>query len=186
MRDDEILELYRRRDERAIIETHDKYASYCRRIALNILGDRRDAEECLQDVLFRLWTAIPPKYPENMTAFIGRITRNLAINRYRKSTAQKRGSGQLPLVLSELEECVISAQSFNDDCDVELLPEAINEFLSALKPCIRRVFIKRYWHMSPIADIAGDCSMSESAVKSMLHRTRGKLKKHLERKSITL
>ena len=105
MNDADLLALYFARDERASNETYRKFGGYCYTIANNILGSDPDAEECVNDVLLRLWEKIPPAKPDNFYAFIATVTRNLARNRFRAENARKRGGGEIPLVLDELRDC---------------------------------------------------------------------------------
>ena len=175
MKDEAIIELYWARSEAAIEETERAYGAYCRAVALGILRDRADAEECVNDVWLKAWNSIPPERPRSLKAFLARITRQLSINRLERDLAQKRGGGQYALVLDELAECIPDG-SDGDLADLTALRDALNRFLRALPEEPRRVFLRRYWHTQSVAEIARDCGMSESKVKSMLLRTRNRLR----------
>lgn len=178
--DDRIVELYWVRSEYAITETAEKYGDYCHYIAYNILYNREDAEESVNDTWLDAWNNMPPHKPSILSTFLGKITRRISIDRWRKKHAGKRGGGEMELVLDELEDCV------SDPTDVEMVIEQqemaklIREFLDALPATERRVFLRRYWYMESVARIALDFDFSESKTASMLHRTRKKLREKLE------
>ena len=182
MEDNVIVSLYWDRDEQALRETANKYGPYCHTIAYNVVRNRQDAEECVNDTYVQAWNAMPPQKPTVLRAFLGKITRNLAINRYRAAHSKRRGGGQLPAVLEELEDC------FSDGPEAALeeaeLSRLLDRFLRQLpqKDCI--VFVRRYWYMDSLADIAGRCHMALGSVKSSLHRSRNKLKDYLEQEGI--
>ena len=186
MDDNRIIDLYWARSEEAIQESDRKYGPYCRTIAWNILQDREDSEECVNDTWLQAWNAMPPQRPSLLRAFLGKITRNLALDKYRFYGAQKRGSGETKLALEELKDCVPHPASTEHIADDLALTEALNRFLAGLKPETRKVFLRRYWYSSPIQDIAIDYGFSVSKVKTTLHRTREKLRKHLEEEGIAL
>lgn len=186
MDDNEIVELFWERSENAIAETSKKYSRYCHYISYNILHNNEDAEECANDAYFRTWNAIPPKRPDCLATFLGKITRNLSLDRYKRYTAEKRGLGQTVLVLSELEDCVPAAMDVEQATNEMFLVKALNAFLAALPKINRVVFIQRYWYLCAIKEIAEQNGMSESKVKSMLFRIRNELKKHLEKEGIIL
>ena len=182
MDDNGIISLYWDRDEQALRETANKYGPYCHTIAYNVVKNRQDAEECVNDTYVQAWNSMPPQKPVMLRAFLGKITRNLAINRYRAAHSKRRGGGQLPAVLEELEDC------FSDGPEAALeeaeLTRLLDRFLRQLpsKDCI--VFVRRYWYMDSLADIAGRCHMALGSVKSSLHRSRKKLKDYLEQEGI--
>ena len=186
MDDNEILDLYWARSEAAIEETAKKYSRYCHYISYNILCDNGDAEECVNDTYLRAWNAIPPKRPNNLAAFLGKITRNLSLNKYKQRSAKRRGMGQIELVLAELEDCIPSLAGVEDAVDEMLLVESINHFLAALPQIKRRIFIRRYWYMSSIREISQQYGISESKVKTILWRMRKQLKAKLEMEGIVL
>ena len=179
MKDEELLALYWTRSESAIGETDRVYGRYCQSIAFGILRDARDAEETVNDAYLKAWNAIPPERPEPLKGFLARITRQLSINRLERNNAQKRGAGQYALALEELSECIPDRSGEADPAEGTALRDALNRFLRELDPEPRRVFIRRYWHTQSIAEIAGACGMSSSKVKSMLLRTRNRLRARL-------
>ncbi len=186
MDDQQIIQLYNERSEAAISETAEKYGKYCHCIAYNILCDERDSEECVNDTYFITWNRIPPKMPERLSVFLGKITRNVAIDRYRYYSREKRGNGQTTPVLEELDECIPSTSNTEQAVSMKLLVEALNTFLKGLPVEKRKLFVRRYWYLSPIAEIADNYGISESKVRVTLFRTREKLRQFLEREGITL
>ncbi len=179
MEDRMIVDLYWARDEQAIAQTDNRYGGYCRTIAQNIVGNTADAAECVNDTYMDAWNSIPPHRPARLGTFLGKITRRIAIDRVRRDTAQKRGGGQLPLVLEELSACVPDHRTLDEEIDRRALQEALNAFVTALPKTEQRVFLRRYWYMESIEVIADDSGFSQSKVKSMLARTRRKLRDHL-------
>ena len=186
MDDAQIIELYWARNEDAIAETHTKYGSWCRGIAMRILEAREESEECVNDTYLQAWNNIPPQRPGVFRAWLGRITRNLALTRYRKLHAEKRGGGQTALALEELRECVSGSSTIEREEDSKAIAEVINRFLGTLPEEQRNIFLRRYWHVSAIADIAAACGMSQSQVTSMLFRLRKKLRQMLEQEGIAV
>ena len=184
MDDKQIIDLYWDRSEQAIAETDLKYGKFCHRIAFNILADFHDSEECVSDTYLKVWSVIPPKRPVKLPAFLGKITRNLALNRYDKNTAAKRGGGEVPAVLDELVECIADTQSVEQVVDNRILTEKLNTFLEGLSPEARKIFLRRYWEACSIGEIAQIYGISESKVKVSLFRTRGKLRTFLEQEGI--
>lgn len=186
MEDRQIIELYNERSEAAISETADKYGKYCHYIAYNILYNEQDSEECVNDTWFRAWNTIPPQQPNKLSAFLGKITRNLALDRYKYYNRKKRGNGQTAQALEELSECLSVGNSTEQEVEVRQLAEALNTFLRSLPSDKRRILVRRYWYLSPVKEIAMDFGMSESGVKTILHRTRIKLKHFLEKEGIVV
>ena len=185
MTDSEIIELYWDRDDQAVIQTQTKYGGYCRSIAWNILKNRQDTEECVNDTWLRAWNAMPPQKPAILSVFLGTITRNLSLDRWRNATAKKRGAGQLQRAFDELEHCVSAGVSLEDRITQTDLSRLLDRFLQSLNQKDRCVFVRRYWYTDPIYDIAYRYRMTESAVKVSLHRTRNKLKSLLEQEGYT-
>lgn len=184
MTDREIVELYWARSEEAIKETDRLYGRYFHYIAKEILHDEEDAEEIVNDTYLKAWSSIPPERPDPLKAFLGRITRQLSINRLKQNKAQKRGGGQYLLTLDELAECIPDeSEKLASDTD---LTDALNRFLRGLPLEQRRVFIKRYWYMSSVAETAAAFGMSESRVTSILFRLRNKLKEQLTKEGFEL
>lgn len=184
MEDHEIVALYWARSEQAIAETQRKYGAYLMGIALRILGDRRDAEECVSDGCHGAWNAMPPHRPAVLSAFLGKLTRRAAIDRFRMRTAEKRGGGELPLALEELGECVGGGAEIEDELERRELAEAVRRFLAALPETERSVFLSRYWYCESGRDIARRFGFTESKTAAMLHRTRGKLRAALEQEGM--
>ncbi|SDA21852.1 RNA polymerase sigma-70 factor, ECF subfamily [Ruminococcus sp. YE71] len=181
MEDLQIIELYWQRKESAIHESRNKYGGYCSAIANNILHSAEDSEECVNDTWFRAWNAMPPEKPSRLAVFLGRITRNLAIDRYRRDRSQKFGGGQTALCLDELGECIGEESPIEDRI---ALKELIDVFLHSLPEKNRKLFLLRYWYMMPVAEIAKRNNMSEGAVKMILQRVRNKLKDYLEQEGV--
>lgn len=179
MDDKDILDLYFARNEGAIEATAQKYGSYCAAVAHNILDDPQAAEECVNDAWLNCWNAIPPQRPLSLKSFAGRITRNLALSRLRARDAQKRGGGQVPLVLDELSECVSGSPTPEDALDRQAFQAALDRFLDGLPQLQRDLFLRRYWYLDSVSQLARRFGMSESHVTTTLHRLRGKLRKHL-------
>ena len=184
MDDRQIIALYNERSEAALSETAKKYGRYCRSIAYNILSNEEDCEECVNDTWLKAWEAIPPQCPDSLPAFLGRITRNLALNRYKHNNREKRGGGQTPLVLEELADCIPGGSNAETAAEEALLVEVLNRFLEGLPVQKRKIFLRRYWYMSSVKEIAADFGLSESNVKMTLLRTRSKLKQTLEKEGI--
>ena len=134
MKDEEIVDLYWARSEEAIAVTAEKYGKYCHTIAFNILHNDGDSEECVNDTYLRAWESIPPMRPERLSTFLGKITRNLSLDRYRRDNAEKRGRGEVPLALEELRECLAAGDGEDIAVDDLLLTDIFNRFLSALTP----------------------------------------------------
>ena len=185
MDDKTIIQHYWDRDERAVTETDEKYGAYCCSIAENILNNREDAKECVNDTYLKTWNAIPTQWPKVFPAFIGKIVRNLAFNRYSMSRAEKRGGGQIHIVLDELEEC-IPDRSAAIEHDADELTEEINSFLDSLSEKNRKIFMLRYWGTENVGDIARIMKMSENSVSAVLSRLRRKLHKHLDERGFKL
>lgn len=184
MDDRQIINLFKERSETAIAETATKYGKLCHTIAYNILCNEEDTEECVNDAYLKAWEVIPPQIPEKLAAFLGKITRNLAITKYRYKCSKKRGGGQVALALEELAECIPDKNSTEQAISDKLFLEQINTFLETLSIEKRKVFMQRYWYLRPINEIAEEFSMSESKVKMILHRTRNSLKEVLEKEGI--
>lgn len=186
MDDQQIIELYWNRSDEAIAQTQKKYGRLCYKIAYNILGSHQDSEECVNDTYLRAWDVIPPKRPQKLSAFLCRITRNQALKRYESNTAEKRGGGQVTLALEELAGCIPDADSLTHITEQRELTRQLNEFLSKLPTETRGIFLRRYWGLESVRDIARTLGLGESKVKVTLHRTRKKLKAYLEQEGIVL
>jgi RNA polymerase sigma-70 factor (ECF subfamily) len=191
MEDKQIVELYWERDERAIAESDAKYGRYCVQIAMNLLENAQDAEECVNDTYLRAWNAIPPSRPVKLGAFLGKITHNLSLDRYKAKKTAKRGNSLFLVSLDELSECVPDGSTgfesgFDDETEARRIGECINKFLRKQSGEVRDIFICRYFYSDSIGEICRRFGQSESKVKSLLHRTRSKLKKFLESEGIRL
>ena len=179
MDDVQIVQLYWDRDEQAIPATSDKYGNYCTSIAKNILGNQEDAEECVNDTYLNAWNSMPPHKPNILSTFLGKITRNLSFNRYKHNTANKRGGGELPVVLEELSDLVSGKDDVEQAFDQTELTKAIDTFLDSLSPKKRSIFISRYWYTDSISEIAVRHNMNDGAVSMTLNRIRLKLHNYL-------
>ena len=179
MDDAKIVQLYWDRNEQAIPATADKYGNYCTSIAKNILGNREDAEECVNDTYLNAWNSMPPHRPSILSTFLGKIVRNLSIKRYKYNTADKRGGGQLPVVLDEIAEFVSDTDSVEQEIDRKELLRAIDNFLGTLTAEKRSLFVRRYWHFDSVSDIANRFGMTENNVSVTLNRLRLKLHNYL-------
>ena len=179
MNDKNIVDLYFNRDEEAITQTDKKYGRYCYSIAYNILTNKEDAEESVSDTYMTAWRAIPPRRPSVLSTFLGKITRHISIDRWRERSAYKRGGGEVTLALEELEDCVAGLQNVEMEYERKELIRAYVKFLDTLPITERRVFLCRYWYVDSVEALAEKFGFSQSKVKTMLHRTRAKLRKQL-------
>lgn len=185
MDDAEIIALYFDRSQTAIKESRKKYGNYCRTISMNILRSHEDVEECLSDAWMKVWSSIPPERPECLSAFLGRITRNISLSLWRKKNSKKRKNCETDICLDELSECIPERQGGSVTENLEL-KDALDRFLDSLNPEPRVIFMKRYWYFIPVKKIAEELSMSDGAVKMSLLRTRKKLRQFLEEEDIYL
>lgn len=186
MEDSQILELYFARDELAISETDSKYGQYCRTIAENILLDREDSEECVNDTWLRAWNAIPPQRPNLLRLFLGKITRNLSFDRYRADKAKKRGGAELTVALAELSECVGGGTDPADEAEMKLLKTVIGQFVDNLPQRERGIFLRRYFYVESTAEIAKQYTMKEANVRLILSRIRKSLREVLTKEGFVL
>ena len=175
MDDKQIVELYWQRDEQAIAETAAKYETYCMKISQNILSDRADSEENVNDTYLHAWEAIPPQRPAILSAFLGRIARNLALNRYKAKSAQKRQGDAFALSLDELDDCAVS----ESETAAAELGASISAFLRTQSEEVRSMFVLRYFYCESIEELSARFRCGESRIKTTLLRTRRKLKEHL-------
>ena len=186
MDDHEIVEMYLARDEKALMKTKEKYDRYCHYIAYNILYSEYDSEECVNDAYLATWNSIPPSKPSSLKAFIGKITRNFALNRYNAAHAKKR-SASVEIALEELSEVLYDKEADTRSLTDELtLRYALNAFIGSLPTITRQIFVRRYWYLSSIKEIAKDYTVSESNVKITLLRTREKLREYLLKEGIVI
>ena len=182
MEDAEIIARFLKRDASALEAVIAKYSNYCCSIAYRILGNAADAEECVNDTWLHAWNAIPPHRPERLALFLGKMTRELAINRCKAGHAQKRGSGEYALTLDEIAEIIPDRRAAPEDAiSCAQLGNAISDFLRSQPRKAASIFIRRYYHLCSIQEIAQDFGFSESKVKSILFRMRKKLYSYLEK-----
>ncbi len=184
MEDAEIVDLYWQRDQQAIAETDKKYGAYCQNIAYAVCSDRLDAEECVNDTWLRAWGAMPDKRPTVLATFLGKITRNLAINRFQRRTRKKRGGGETELALEELEDCIPAALDVERRYELQEFRQAIGRFVSGLSETEQKVFVARYWYLCPVEEIARRLQISSSKTKSMLFRLRNRLRLYLKEEDL--
>ena len=163
---------------------HNKYGSYCYKIAYSILANREDSEESVSDAYLSAWNIIPPRKPVKLSTFLGKLTRNISIDRWRKTNAKKRGNGEVDIALDELSECVSGQQSVEDAVMQKEVIACLNRFLVALSDDERTVFLCRYWYVNSLEEIASKTGFSVVKIKSMLHRTRGKLSRQLDKEEL--
>lgn len=181
MEDSAIIGLYWNRNDNAISQTEEKYGAYCLKISQNILSDLSDSEENVNDTYLKLWNTIPPERPKHFAAYLGKIARNLAINKYKAKNAQKRIGNEFTASLDELELCTPSDVNVEDEAQIKELGRKISDFLYEQKEEVRAVFVCRYFDCDSIETIAGKFGFSQSKVKSVLMRTRTKLRQYLEK-----
>ena len=184
MEDAAIVDLYWQRDQQAIAETDKKYGAYCQHIAYAVCSDRLDAEECVNDTWLRAWGAMPDKRPTVLATFLGKITRNLAINRFQRKTRKKRGGGETELALEELEDCIPAALDVERRYELQEFRQAIGRFVSGLSETEQKVFVARYWYLCPVEEIARRLQISSSKTKSMLFRLRNRLRLYLKEEDL--
>ena len=183
MKDEQIIALFFARSEQAIAELERKHGTAVRRVADNILNDRRDTEECANDTWLAVWDSIPPHRPDPLAAYVCRIARNLAVSRLRSETAAKRSRG-FDLVLDELEDFLPSSMNVEEELEAKELAERINRFLETLPYADRYLFVRRYWFADSVKDIAAAAGQRESRVSLRLFRLREKLRKTLEKEGL--
>ena len=183
MEDQEIIELFFARSEQAIAQLQNKYGKRCLKVAGNILNNRLDAEECVNDSYLAVWNTIPPQSPDPLLTYVCHIVRNLSIKRYHANSARKRNS-HYDIALDELEECIQTEETVENEIAVKELAEAINQFLGTLSKENRMMFVRRYWFSDSVADIARMFQISSRNVSLRLVRMRKGLKKYLEREGI--
>lgn len=181
MEDQEIVQLFWERSESAVQEASRKFGSYCRSIANGILKNHEDSEDCVNEALMRVWEAIPPKKPSSLCAFIGRITKNIALDRIRHSESKKRGGGELALVYEELSEIVPDGASVEDELERKEMMSAVSSFLRKSSDTNRRAFVLRYWYCRSVKDIAAELGIKEEHTYVILSRMRERLRDHLKK-----
>ena len=180
MTDEEIVELYWKRDESAVAETQQKYSRYLIKIAYNVLTDMEDSLESVNDTYLYAWKSIPPQKPRVLATYLAKITRRVAIDIVRKKSREKRIPSEYVFSLSELEECISGRDDTSAHLEAELLGKMINQYLRSISEDARNLFIGRYFYLDSLKDVASYCGMSEARAKSLLYRTRRGLKNYLE------
>lgn len=186
MQEETLLDLYFARSETALEQTRQQYGTYCYAIAYRILAQPQDAEECENETYWKAWQAIPPTRPHSLKAFLGKITRNLALHRWERNHAAKRGGSTVDLALEELSECIPAGNTVEQAVDARTLQACLNRFLEQLPAETRSLFVRRYWYLDSISAIAKANGMGESKVKMTLFRTRKKLRTALETEGISI
>lgn len=181
--DKNIVDLYWNRKDSAIVETSEKYGSYLFKISFNILYSKEDSEECVNDTYLKAWNSIPPNRPNLLKAFLGKITRNLSIDLYRKNRTKGR-SGEVEIAIEELEGVIPSSEDIFKTLDEKYLVEKINEFLERINRQDRKIFLLRYFYLHSSKDIEKLTDIKVSTINTILYRTRNKLRKHLEKEGI--
>ena len=180
MNDTEIIQLLEAREEQAIAALEAAYGAYCRSIAQRMTGRQEDAAEVLNDLWFRVWESIPPQKPQSLRHYLAKLTRNIALDRLRREQAEKRGGGELPLVLEELEACIPDRSTPESALSGKELGAAIERFLDTQSARAQDVFLRRYFFAESVSEIAARYQMRESNVRLMLSRTRARLKLYLK------
>lgn len=186
MQDEQIVDLYWDRNELAIHETEQKYGRYLTKIAYNILADLEDSKESVNDTYLSAWNSMPPHKPGILSIYLAKITRRISIDIYRKRNRKKRQASEYALSLEELADCVSAGNTTEQAMNVQLLAEAINEYLYGISPEARNTFIGRYYFMDSLKEVARYCGMSEAKAKTLLYRTRCGLKLYLEKEGLDL
>ena len=186
LEDSKIIALFFERSEQAIAELDKKYGSAIKKTVANILSNRSDVEECVNDTYMKTWNAIPPQIPVIFSAFLGKIVRNISFNKYRHNNSQKRGGSEMPLIIDELGEIVSGKESVEDEIDKKELLRDINGFLNSISEYKRGIFIRRYWYSDKVSDIAQRYGRSENSVSVELNRIRKKLSDHLLKRGFEL
>lgn len=186
MEDMQIVDLFFARNEQAIDETAHKYGNYLFSIADHILSSNRDAEEAVNDTYLGAWKSIPPHRPDRLSTYLGKITRRCSLEKWKAMHAQKRGGGEVPLALEELSECIPAGETPEQTMELKELTQLLNTFIRTLAETEQRVFVCRYWYLMSVKTISRNFGFTESKIKSMLSRTRGKLKTYLEREGIII
>lgn len=185
MEDSEIIDLFFERSENAIVQLSDKYGSVFMKESMNLVNNRADAEECVNDAYLSVWNAIPPQKPESLLAFVCRIVRNLSINRYNRNNARKR-KGNYDLCIEELEKCIASQKSIDDEISEAELSSCIDKFLSSLNEEDQMIFVRRFWYLDAYEDISKASGIKEGTVRVRMSRIKARLKVFLEKRGVVI
>lgn len=183
--DSQIIDLYWNRNEEAIKQTDTKYGHYCRSIATNLLGNKDDVEECVNDTYFQVWMSIPPVRPNDFKSWLGSIIRNVSLNLWNKNHAKKRHS-EMGLLLSELEDCIPTSRTIEQEIESAYIASVISTWLRTLPKRDRIIFIQRYWYAEPLKNIASRIGISEGKLAQKMYRLRLSLKTELNKEGIFL
>ncbi len=186
MEDKEIIARFFARDEGAVQAAQQRYGAYCAAVAKNILQDPGAAEECVNDAWLKCWQTIPPQRPASLKGYAGRIVRNLALSALRAEKAQKRGGGQAQLALDELSEVVSGGDTPEGALDRQAFRSALDGFFAGLPENHRNLFLRRYWYLDSVEQLAKRFGMSKTQVTTTLHRLRQKLRVHLQQEGFEL
>ncbi len=186
MEDSRIVQLFWDRDQEAVSAAEEKYGPYCSAVASNILESEQDAEECVNDTWLRAWNAMPPQRPGILSAFFGKLTRNLSLDRWRRLKAAKRGGSQVEVALHELEDCLPDHHRPDEELEAGETAAIISAFLRRYPEEDRALFVRRYFHLEPLDSLARRFGLSAGQVKSKLHRMRQKLRAELEREGVAV
>lgn len=186
MDDAKIVEMYWERNENAIRETERKYGRYLTKIAYNILADFEDSKETINDTYLRAWRSMPPNKPQFLQVYLGKITRRLSIDCFRTKHRRKRSASEYELSLSELSECVAGGNTAEEAWEASLLAQSVCTWLRTLPVQTRTIFIGRYYYLDPVRKIAAYSGLSESNVKSRLHRARIGLRQYLQKEGFII
>lgn len=186
MEDFQIVELFLQREEEALSQTKTKYGKRLRSLAFGMVQDLQTAEECENDTYLQAWNAIPPHEPKTyLYPFLARITRHIALDHCRRNNTQKR-SAQIIQLSTELEQCIPASGNTEFQMEQERVQAVLNDFLRGLKSIQRKVFLRRYWYLESIEEIAQYFGFTQSKVKSMLYRIRNKLRNNLEKEGLSI
>lgn len=186
MEDEQIVSLYWQRSETAIAETERKYDRYLTKIAYNILADREDSRESVNDTYLAAWDSMPPHKPSVLSTYLAKITRRLSIDLFRYRSRDKRKASEYAISLSELEDCVSGGNTTEEAVNVKLLADAIGIYLRLQPEDVRNLFLGRYYFLDPLKEVAAYCGMTESKAKTVLYRTRLGLKEYLIKEGFTV
>ena len=186
MEDGKIIDLYWARSQQAIEASEEKYGPYCHTIARRILDREEDAEECVNDTWLHAWNAMPPQRPNVLSAFFGKLTRNLSLDRWRRLRAAKRGGNQVEVALHELEDCLPDHRRPDEELEAGETAALISAFLRRQSELDRVLFVRRYFHLEPLNDLAEHFGLTAGQVRSRLHRMRNRLKQELEKEGVAV
>jgi len=184
MEDRDIIDLLNARSESAIVALAEQYGEYCYAVAFRLLQNEEDAKECVSDAYLGAWNTIPPTAPSCLRTYLGRLVRNNAAHTLQKRSADKRGGGEVSLILDELATCIPSSHNTEAEVDALLLNDVLNRFLSELSVLEKWIFVHRCWYAESVSDIANALGIRQSRVRGILYRTRKKLKNILEREGL--